>query len=729
MRLSGYSVARFWRRADGAVSLYLIVSTAAMLLLTSLLIDFARIAAFERQTELATQSGIRSALSAYDAGLYEQYGLFGTGGSDRGELFDHAVKHNWTAETADSFRLLDMKTEASHVDSYEVLGNHAVFKRQVLEELKYKAPIDFTLEIASKFAPIAGAMKEASSSVELLSQVQQLYEEREKRLDEVLAFQKQAAAAASERLPALISSTASSIVNGYGNYVSWRNEDASLEEGEEPMHQAEIAAYVNNAVAGSTSIATSGSQALSHHREYEQRAQEALLEAKRYNASIQAAADEISESQAGGGYDRVSQNEIAGREPTSMTSTDLSNLQQTRGAVLELVLDAGWFEAYEGELQQQAGAIQRVSNQAATFKASVSSALAEQGSLSSMQLALQSLQSFYKDYKQLYGATGSIIQSRESERMKRQASDRERKANEAAASSKLGEIKEFLEQMKSAPDQEENRNAFQQVKQRMEANLEFNQAATQSEVPSSESLGEDSGETVRQSMSAVGTIYSGMADLLEDVRDPLYINEYVAHRFEAFDPKQFALSNGQQGTFSQALALENQEVEYILYGFHEPASNVSAAYGELFALRLAVRTMEGFIECRALGHPLLVFSAAVLYGIEKAMADMATLAQKGSIPLSKYAPAELSYLDYLRLFLIIHGVSEARIARIIAVIEQNTDTDLSRVSTGLTGELTASVNLWFLPGLMKSFTASGILNGKVKGNRYETTRTIGWSYG
>ncbi|REE67265.1 hypothetical protein A8990_14421 [Paenibacillus taihuensis] len=727
--MSSDLILRFWRRADGAVSIYMIVSTAAMLLLTSLLIDFARIAAFERQAELAGQSGIRSSLSAYDDRLYERYGLFGTGGSDRGELFAHAVQHNWTAEEADSFRLLDMKSEASHVDSYEVLGNHAVFKRQVLEETKYKAPIDFTLEIASKFAPIAGAMKEVSTSVKLLGEVQKLYEERERRLDEVLALQKKAAAAVSERIPSLLGATASSIVDGYGDYLRWQSEDAVLEEGEEPAHRDKIRAYSERAVNGADSIADSASQALSSHREHEQRAQAALREAKQLNASIQAAAERYVTTEGSGNYDRISQMEIAGSESASI---DLNEIGQTRGAVSELVLDDSWFDNYASALSEQTRAIQQVNDRAIAFRASVRSALGGQGSSStSLKLTLQSLQNAYQVYEDSYGPSGTVIQSREEERVKRQANDRERKANEAAASSKLGEVKRLIEQMKSAPNQEENRKAFRQVKQHLEANLQFNQAA-QPEDETGDPLRGQSGETVLNSMSAVGTIFGGMADLLEDIRDPLYINEYIAHRFQAFDPKQFkqfAGGGGQQAALSDALSLENQEVEYILYGIHDPVSNIAAAYGELFALRLAVRTMEGFIECRALGHPLLVLSAAVVYGIEKAMADMATISQKGTIALSKYAPAELSYLDYLRLFLILHGNSDGRIARIIAVIEQNTDTVLSQVSTGLTGELTASVNLWFLPGLMRSFALTGILNGKVKGNRYETTRTIGWSYG
>jgi hypothetical protein len=114
--------------------------------------------------------------------------------------------------------------------------------------------------------------------------------------------------------------------------------------------------------------------------------------------------------------------------------------------------------------------------------------------------------------------------------------------------------------------------------------------------------------------------------------------------------------------------------------------------------------------------------------LEKAEEDMFQLVRQGTTPLSKYVAVDLTYLDYLRVFLLLHGSDERRTSRIIAVIEQNTGMKLSRTSTGLSAELTASVNLWFLPGLIKSFTNFGILNGKVKGGRYETTKSIGWSY-
>lgn len=82
---------------------------------------------------------------------------------------------------------------------------------------------------------------------------------------------------------------------------------------------------------------------------------------------------------------------------------------------------------------------------------------------------------------------------------------------------------------------------------------------------------------------------------------------------------------------------------------------MAAVYGEIFALRLAVRTMEGLIEKAGMGNPLVVLAAALLYGIEQAIQDMIQLCTKGEIPLSKYMTAQLSYRDYLRLFLLLHG--------------------------------------------------------------------------
>ena len=64
----------------------------------------------------------------------------------------------------------------------------------------------------------------------------------------------------------------------------------------------------------------------------------------------------------------------------------------------------------------------------------------------------------------------------------------------------------------------------------------------------------------------------------------------------------------------------------------------------------------------------------------------------------------------------------------IAVIELNRKAVLSDIPSGVTADAVVSMELWFIPGVMKLLGRFGLLDGKVVGNRYETTQTIGWSY-
>jgi hypothetical protein len=80
------------------------------------------------------------------------------------------------------------------------------------------------------------------------------------------------------------------------------------------------------------------------------------------------------------------------------------------------------------------------------------------------------------------------------------------------------------------------------------------------------------------------------------------------------------------------------------------------------------------------------------------------------------------------LFLLIHGSKAEKLARVAALIEHSTGYRLSEMPTSLTGRADVSVNLWFLPGVMKMLASGGILQGKVVGGRYESTVAAGSSY-
>src|SRR5690606_41856014 len=95
----------------GTVSMYLAAALASFILLTGLLIDFARVAAFRKQLELAVKSGTRSVLSAYDPVVRERYGLFVRGGDSAIDVFRRAVEGNLRQGETGGFRFLDGRWE------------------------------------------------------------------------------------------------------------------------------------------------------------------------------------------------------------------------------------------------------------------------------------------------------------------------------------------------------------------------------------------------------------------------------------------------------------------------------------------------------------------------------------------------------------------------------------------------------------------------------------------
>lgn len=716
----------------------MIAATAALVLVMSVLIDYARIAAFRKQTEIAAHAGIRSALSAYDGELYMRYGLFGAGGSDRNELFAQAAKGQWSEEdTSGVFRLVNGRYEQSRINLYETLGRHDILKRQIMEEMKYKAPVDFTLEVASLFAPAASAMKEAHAAMTMLENVRKLYDKREAHLQAVLDLQKAMRDAAGEAAAIIPfknrdlaqSQTVLNVVARYPNYVAMMAADAHLEEGEQPAYTAQIIAYGNEARTVAGDLFRQSMLALRRHQTLEGRALEELRKAERMNEEMRTVIAQ-NKQHVNYGYDRVQKSKVPGTAAGSPSTAEVSQLEQAGQSAEQLPLAQEWFARYREEISTQTANYASFDAEAASFQSSMNAALAGSGSAALLTENAAQLRMAYEQYDAKYGLAGTVISERTRELEARQASDGERKKQEAKAEAKWNDIRRMLHNLTAVPQVAEHQELFDRVKKRAEANLAYNALAGGADAGTIAQLQEEPNAAIEQSMQHAGSVFDGLADMLEGARDTVYMNEFVINRFSMFDPQkmQGALLNGDSSEYAHALSLNNQENEYILYGFHSPAANVAAAAGELFATRLAIRTMEGLIACRAMGHPLLILAGAVLYGLEHAAEDMIRLVQTGTTPLSKYAPVEVAYRDYMRLFLLLHGDGPQRMSRLAAVMEQNTGLQLAQVGTGWTGELRASVNVWFLPGVMNRFARWGLLKGKVEDGRYEMDQTVGMSY-
>lgn len=731
---------------NGVVTVLSVIILASLLLFFSVLIDYARIAAFQLKTENEARTGIRSVLSAYDNSLYERYGLFGRGGTDGNEIFAEVLGGSGEKYTGldvrPHFDFIASQLEETQVHTSFTLGQHDVFARQVLEEMKYKAPVDFTLEVLSKFTSLSKALKESSGAVQTLEDLRKLYEKREALLEEALSLQEkavsilldnEAVAAIPAGSGASDNSAATSIKlsDRYASFVRQVEHDASLPEDEEPAYSYSIASYRQSVTGMLSKLRTGGGKRVKHDSLLED-ANLKIEQAIAVNAQMERIVEE-SQKTTVGAYDEVAGADVAGADDYSLPDDTVRDLEEMRKSGEKLLRSSEWFTGYKQELQTQSSrgyaAASEIDQLISLWNTAMSWPLSSSRQ-SSLQNGSSKAVSVVSAYDNHYGPHGTIMKQRRESVL--DSSVKEKLAEQKAKTKSLWkQAKNMIGGLSGITGSPEHQEEFAQVKERYGQNLLFNEQGGERDDSRQAVLASEAEDAAKESSGLMDNLFSGMSDMLLDGRDYFYYGEYAAGRFSYFPPEQLRklLESGDTDGLAQMASFGNQELEYVLYGFHDPMGNLIAAYGELFSVRLAIRTMEGLVASRSLGHPLLILSAAIIYGLEKTMEDMISFTTKGSAPLSKYIKAELSYLDYLRIFMLLHGGSkEKRLGRMIAVVEHNTGLTLAKVPSGVTGEAKVSMKLWFLPGVMGMLGRFDLLQGKVEGSRYETTQTVGWSY-
>jgi len=735
--------------ASGSVTIYFIIATASFFLVTALLIDFARVAAFRKQAELSVKSGVRSVLSSYDPLIYAKYGLFIRGGEPANDVLRASLEGNSASGEGGTWAFLDTGWEQAEVSESRPIASHGVFRRQVLEEMKYKAPIDLTLEVAKRFRGVTGTMKEATRTVDLLEQMRKAYDRREKALDKAHGSQKKQGSKVASLAESAIGS-AGGTVSGYEDYVSKRKEDESRRESlrrweetkaererggedpkeiekdrpEGPKYGAEIAAYESAAVAAARTLGEASVSAREESVAFAADAKLALAEAKRENEEMRAivARSRTVPSPASAGESGG----IGGGEADGGDAADAEHrrtMEELRKSAEELVLPPEFFFEYESELDRQHAQALAVASETSAFGSSVGSAPGSAGMGASLKEAETRAKARQTEFSNDYGPAGGVLMARREKLESRRSHDAERKRMENQAKTEWSAASSLLSSFGKAAGSEEEREGFACANELYKTNLEWNEAEDKRERdPRSDSDPSDGRDAA---MASANGLLGVLEDTLLSARDRLYFSEYAIGRLSHFDPSS---ANALLKGTATSLDVHAQETEYVLYGLTAPAGNVAASYGELFAFRLAVRTMEGLIECRAAGHPLLVLAAALVYGITKAAADLAELLNTGKIQLSKYLKVDTYYTDYLRLFLLAHGGSDRHAARAIALMEHASGLDFRGAYTYASAEGTASVRLWFFPGLLEALGRAGNLGGTVKGNRYEATYSADFSY-
>ncbi|HZG88516.1 hypothetical protein [Paenibacillus sp.] len=190
----------------GAITLFSLLAATSLLLVSLLLIDLVRmrLAAVEAETE-ARRAG-RSALARFETKLLN-YGLFGASiDESRARTAEEAIgEANREERKLGGFRLYDERPSQGSPIAFEPLyhlGDHRVFEEQMLERMKYIAPIEYGITVVDKFIKSRPQIEQAQHYAKLSQEMQALLEKREAALDRAWASAQSLAGMAGTASPA-----------------------------------------------------------------------------------------------------------------------------------------------------------------------------------------------------------------------------------------------------------------------------------------------------------------------------------------------------------------------------------------------------------------------------------------------------------------------------------------------------------------------------------------------
>jgi hypothetical protein len=744
-----------FKSGAGSVSAVLILLVAPLLVFHAALIDSARIKLAERETETATKAGLRSALSAFDPEL-QRYGLYAVGHTqDESEaLFRHVFEENLRGAETGGFRLASAEYSEASVKPLYTLANWSVLERQILEEMKYRAPIEFAFQVLDKLRNGTNTESMLRGAVQYSVRAKQIGEKMDER-DRILDEAWRTSLSLTQKINAMRNSYAAKLNEIYSlaqrigvqdaeelrRNISALREQASGLETAISQQRSALADLLRNAVnageqAAQMMMAIAAMEQnlaalyakisemetiLQLIAQYMVLMSTAKLEAEKDRDTVEQLARDILQQ-----IDRAAETDAQIRELAAAPT------EADSGISAEALASATMEDAYY--IRYRSG----ISGIAALFNG--------------FQTALEATQPFIGKYPFDSVRKAELDASIEAFAHKTaQFSAEQRLAEErrAAKAEELGRrtgqererLDSVLDQARqtailcSAGDEAYYRKLeigetgsgmplFQKY-------MEYNRvtAGPKAEAPK---IGKPD-EIGRHTFGLAEQMLERLANAAGQMRDELYVNEFALAKFNY---RTYGIEKGNDG---QAISdperakklshvLQGQEAEYLLYGLNSCMANLSAAYAEMFSLRLAVRTAEALMSpdrnVLSFGSPLLTLAWALAEGASAAFADMGKLTNGEEVPVTAKGPdtVTMNYKDYLRLFMLLHTKREPMLARMQSLIELNTGRQLELAAASIQASAETKIRLWFMP-----YTLS-VFGNEIEGNRAVIRKTAGLSY-
>lgn len=175
----------------GAVSVFLIIIFLSLLFLAGIIVDAARIMVAENKTEIALSSAVRSVLADYDSQVVGEFGLFAVDRAGTNEAFRKYFLVNLEERHQGiviiRYQVKDIKVEGV---AQGTLLNNKVFENQVLQYIKYKAPLtmarDFIDTIrGGNFQKKSGLLQDGVEAMSVHENARQKISEINKKLGDL----------------------------------------------------------------------------------------------------------------------------------------------------------------------------------------------------------------------------------------------------------------------------------------------------------------------------------------------------------------------------------------------------------------------------------------------------------------------------------------------------------------------------------------------------------------
>ena len=192
----------------------------------------------------------------------------------------------------------------------------------------------------------------------------------------------------------------------------------------------------------------------------------------------------------------------------------------------------------------------------------------------------------------------------------------------------------------------------------------------------------------RESSKMFTEITGFLKSPLQSSFENILISEFALQKFNY---RTYSPTQNKQLTTPENHVLLNQEVEYIINGFHTCNANDKALLAKVYVLRLALRMVEFMIRPELSGpfaaNPITYILAGLSYSAGKSIIDIAHLISGKYVPLLELSVSSkqmvmLSYADYLRI-LLWTTPNDWKIKRIQGLIELNTGKPLKHLATGV----------------------------------------------